>query len=466
MRRRLLHLKIVLLAFCFLGTLFVHAAEPLVWHQKKETFDADISKAQLPDLLRDISSLTGWQVYLEPGVSFESSAKFKDLPRADALRLLLGTLNFELSSKSNSVPTLFVFRTGAGNATQLIRTDKKGAAKIAKDGRITSQLIVTLKPGSKINIDVLAQQLGAKVAGKIDGQNAYLLEFSDEASADAARQQLSQTSDVASVDSNYSMEKPAPFSMASVNGSSPFNLKANAGGGDGNTVVVGLIDTAVQQLGAEMEKFLLPPLSTADEARVDGVQPTHGTTMAESILFGANTMLQSGQGSSLKILPVDIYGNDENTTTFRVASGVTMAVNNGANIVSLSLGSEGNSPFLEQLLQQVRDKGILVFAAAGNQPVTTPTYPAAYPSVIAVTSAQNSRGEVAPYANRGPFVDVILPGATVVPFNGGNWYVNGTSVSTALASGMMAGLAERSRRAPTELEQTFRETVRFQPPKP
>jgi hypothetical protein len=176
-----------------------------------------------------------------------------------------------------------------------------------------------------------------------------------------------------------------------------------------------------------------------------------------------NSILQQGQGSSLQILPVDIYGQNPSTTTFNVANGIVVAVNNGANILSLSLGSEGNSQFLASLIQEVRQKNILIFAAAGNQPVATPVYPAAYPAVIAVTSAQ-AQGTIAPYANRGSFVDVILPGATVVAFNGQNYYVNGTSVSTALASGMMAGLAEKSRRPPAQLEQTFRNAVPFTPP--
>lgn len=469
MRKGFLHLGILIIALCFFGTRMVAAAEPLVWHGKEKTFDADVSKMELRELLQKIAVLTGWEVYLEPGTSFAASAKFKNLPRTEALRLLLGKLNFEISPQTNSVPKLFVFRTGAGNATQLIRAEK-GKIILGKDRVIANHLIVTLKPGSKTDINVLAQQLGAKVIGKLEGLNAYLLEFPDEASALAARDQLSHVGDVASVDSNYSMEKPAPFAMTSVNGGgSPFNLKADAGGGDGSNIIIGLIDTAVQQLGADMQGFLLPALSAAGDSNPNNDIPTHGTTMAESILFGLNSMLQAGQGTSLQILPVDIYGNNSDTTTFAVASGITLAVNNGANIVSLSLGSAGNSQFLANLIVQVREKNILIFAAAGNQPVTTPTYPAAYPAVIAVTSAENSRGtskEVASYANRGSFVDVILPGATIVRYNGTSYYVNGTSVSTALASGMMAGLAERSRRPPAQMEQTFRNTVRFQPPKP
>ncbi|MEO5803675.1 MAG: S8 family serine peptidase [Verrucomicrobiota bacterium] len=466
MRKKFLQFSLVFLAVCCFGTHAGIAIEPLVWHGKEKTFDADVSRLELRQLLQNISNLTGWEVYLEPGTSFQASAKFKNLPRGDALRLLLGKLNFEISPQTNSVPKLFVFKTGAENATQLIEAEKKSVATVGKDKPISNHLIVTLKSGSGININVLAQQLGAKVIGKLEGLDAYLLEFPDEAAAIAAREKLSRVSDVASVDSNYSLERPTPFAMASVDARSPFNLKPEAGGGNGSKIVVGLIDTAVQQLGGDMQGFLLTGLSVAGDANPSTDFPTHGTTMAESVLFGLNSMLEQGQGTSMRILPIDIYGANPSTTTFNVASGITLAVNNGANILSLSLGSEGNSPFLEKLLQQAREKNILIFAAAGNQPVTSPVYPAAYPSVIAVTSAGNSKGTIAPYANRGSFVDVILPGATLISFNGQNFYANGTSVSAALASGMMAGLAERSKRPPVQLEQTFRNTVPFQPSQP
>jgi len=34
---------------------------------------------------------------------------------------------------------------------------------------------------------------------------------------------------------------------------------------------------------------------------------------------------------------------------------------------------------LDDIIQQALAKGIVIFAAAGNQPVSTPTYPAALP---------------------------------------------------------------------------------------
>jgi hypothetical protein len=456
----------LLFLFCGWGTL--SRAEktgkpPLVWHAKEKTFDADISGIELRDLLKKISSVTGWQVYLEPGTSRVSSAKFHDLPRGDGLRLLLGNLNFEIAPQSNSVPKLFVFRTGMSKATQLISADRAKLI-LGKNKIILNHLIVTLKPGSHVNIETLALQLGAKVIGKLDGVNSYLLEFPDEASATAAREQLSRNDEIASVDSNYSLDRPSPFKMATVNGSvggPSFALKPGVGGGDGKQIVIGLVDTSVQPLNANMQGFLLPAVSVAGEANPSSDSPTHGTTMAESILYGLNSTATQGQPVSVKILPVDIYGNDPTTTTFNVANGIVQAVNGGANILSLSLGSEGDSSFLATLVAEVSDKGIPIFAAAGNQPVTTPVYPAAYPSVVAVTSAGDQNGTIASYANRGDFVDIILPGATIVPFGDDRYYVNGTSVSTALASGMMAGLADSSHQAPSKLVSTLSATFAF-----
>jgi hypothetical protein len=84
---------------------------------------------------------------------------------------------------------------------------------------------------------------------------------------------------------------------------------------------------------------------------------------------------------------------------------------------------------------------VLFFAAAGNEPVTTPMYPAAYSDVIAVT-AINRDGGIAPWANYGSFVDIGAPGSSIVSFGGQAYLVTGTSTSTAIASGIAAGSAQ------------------------
>jgi hypothetical protein len=107
------------------------------------------------------------------------------------------------------------------------------------------------------------------------------------------------------------------------------------------------------------------------------------------------------------------------------------------------------------LIQQASADGVVFFGAAGNEPVTTPTYPAAYSEVIAVTDGDRN-GDVASYANRGSFVDLMTPGSSVVPFNGQSYLVNGTSASTAYASGIAAGLAGNSGDCPPGVIATMR----------
>ena len=157
--------------------------------------------------------------------------------------------------------------------------------------------------------------------------------------------------------------------------------------------------------------------------------------MAETVLRSLQAMTKGI--TSVQILPVDVYGPNPATSTFDVASGIVQAVNGGAKVINLSLGSAGDSSFLHSVVQDATKDNIVLFAAAGNQPVTTPFYPAAYSEVHAVTAID--QGQLAPYANRGSFVSLGTSGTSVVYYNGQAYYVAGTSASSAYISGAAAG---------------------------
>src|SRR5258706_11591657 len=84
----------------FLLLIFLAAAVPLWasetfnWRTNENRVTADIHSLQLSPLLERIASATSWQVYLEPDTTHIVSTKFKDLAPGEALRLLLGNLNF------------------------------------------------------------------------------------------------------------------------------------------------------------------------------------------------------------------------------------------------------------------------------------------------------------------------------------------------------------------------------------
>ena len=65
------------------------------------------------------------------------------------------------------------------------------------------------------------------------------------------------------------------------------------------------------------------------------------------------------------------------------------------------------------------------------------------------------QGQVADYANRGSFVDLMLPGTSVVPYDGQSWAVTGTSTATAFASGIAAGLADSGHNCPGQVIPTL-----------
>jgi Subtilase family len=423
----------LLLAFSLFAGVFPLKAETntLVWHKNQDTVDADISSWNVLQLLEHVAANTGWKVYLDPGAIHGVSVKFKGMPSSEALHAMLGNLNFMLVPETNAQWRFYVFRVSRQQATRLV-----APPKVAKP--IPNQLVVTLKPGSKTKIEDLARALNAKIIGRMDGQNAYLLQFPDATATQLAGAQLASNPDVSGLENNYPMESPP--TMAASNNGSP-NLQLNpVSSGNNKQLVVGLIDTPVQSLGANLDSFMQPAIHVAGDVSLSADQLTHGTAMAETILQSIGTA--TGGNSYVKIQPVDVYGNNQTTSTFDVANGIVQAVNNGADILNLSLGGTGDSQILRDTIANVLSRGIPIYAAAGNEPVTTPTYPAAYPGVIAVTAIDPTTGQIASYANRGSFIDIAASGTSIVNFDGQTWQVEGTSSATALVTGEAAGLAD------------------------
>src|ERR1043166_7824863 len=120
-------------------------ADTFNWNINQNRVTADVQSGNLSTVLGKIIAATGWQIYIEPGTTHTVSAKFKNLPPGDALRLLLGDLNFALVPETNSSSKLFVFRTFRQNATELVRAPKLAGARLKV---ITNERIVTLNPGA------------------------------------------------------------------------------------------------------------------------------------------------------------------------------------------------------------------------------------------------------------------------------------------------------------------------------
>jgi hypothetical protein len=407
------------------------AADTLNWNANRNVVSADIKSTGLLEILEQITAVTGWQVFIEPETIHTVSAKFRELPPGEALRLLIGDVNYAFVPGTNNTSRLYVFRTSRQNATQRVKPVK--AEEHSEPKIIPNQLIVRLKPGAKI--DDLARLLGAKVTGRLDSLNAYRLQFDDNAATDGARQQLASNPNVTSVENNFALDRPEVPQTVSGNFPEP-QLQLKPPPPSGRTVI-GLVDTAVQPFGNNLDQFLLKQISVVGDPTLSASVPTHGTSMAETML---RTLQALGNGSSsVQILPVDVYGNSETTSTFDVAQGIARAINKGANPINLSLGSSADSQTVRDLIVQGVQQGISFYAAKGNTPDTSPQFPAGDPGATPVTAVDSS-GQVVPWANRASLPAIGAMGTVPVTFAQQTFMVEGTSPATAIVTSTAANL--------------------------
>jgi hypothetical protein len=275
---------------------------------------------------------------------------------------------------------------------------------------------------------------------------------------------LAAEEDIAALESNYALSTPAVWEP--LPGLTIPNLRLQVRPwNDQSSVIVALIDTGIPTTGVQHPDFLLPTLTIA-ETTTTTTGLSHGSAMFETVLQGLDRSQSAETGQPVRVLPIDIYGGRAESSTFELAQGIAAALGNGADILNLSLSGPQPSPLVQDLLQQASQAGVLAFGASGNQPTTLPTFPAAYTEVIAVT-ASDRQGQVAAYANRGEFVQLMAPGTTLVPFAGDSWVVQGTSVATAYTSGLAAGWLADQRATPTQILPQLQQQFGFQPnPKP
>jgi subtilisin family serine protease len=177
----------------------------------------------------------------------------------------------------------------------------------------------------------------------------------------------------------------------------------------------------------------------------------HGTAVAGLIAAIPNNGIGiAGLGWNTKVLAVRVLDSQGAGLASKIAAGIRYAADYpGVKIVNLSLQQDSTdagkvSTELQDAITYAQSKGLLVVAAAGNQPVSAPSYPAAFPGVLSVAAVDGSDDSLAKFSRRGPWVDIAAPGVGVLtlatPCADGNCWVtpDGTSFATPIVSASAA----------------------------
>ncbi len=155
-----------------------------------------------------------------------------------------------------------------------------------------------------------------------------------------------------------------------------------------------------------------------------------------------NSIGVSSIGFNVSIIPIATFDSLNPGKIWTGYEGIAYAADAGADIISISWGSYTYSLIAQQVIDYASTKVKAIIAAAGNDNLKTPFYPAAYTHVIAV-SATNKLDQKCGFSNFGTWIDVSAPGEGIESCNTGSSvkYVtlSGTSAASALVSGL-AGL--------------------------
>lgn len=199
---------------------------------------------------------------------------------------------------------------------------------------------------------------------------------------------------------------------------------------DAPLVTVAVIDSGVCLDHPDLAGRILAGYDFVDDDAIAQDELGHGCGVAGIIAANIDNGIGiAGVAPNAMVMPVRVLDANGIGTYSDVAAGIVYAVDNGAEIINLSLGGANHSTLLEAAVDYAIGQGVTIVAAAGNTGGAV-LYPAKYEPVIAVGSFDQDL-QPSSFSANGAEVDVWAPGRDILMTGLNGTYVRGSGTSFA-----------------------------------
>ena len=210
-----------------------------------------------------------------------------------------------------------------------------------------------------------------------------------------------------------------------------------------SSIIIGIIDSGVQAAHPDLLQVAGFDFGDNDSNPDDNSsQAGHGTACAGVAAGRANSLGSVGIAAGCSIMPLKV-ANSAGTMTFSsIQNALMWGADNGADILSLSLGAAITSdPATDNAINYAFNAGCAILAATGNENKSTISYPAIHANVIGV-------GAASPCGDRkrsSSLSSEVNPGVSTDPngytCDGERWWGSNYGVTTAGAAGAVDVIA-------------------------
>ncbi len=243
---------------------------------------------------------------------------------------------------------------------------------------------------------------------------------------------------------------------------------------NGTGVNISVLDTGIDYNNPELQdnykggyNFISNNADPWDDNCLSVYKTCHGTHVSGIIAANADGMGIIGVAPKSNIFAVKVLDAGGFGDTGTVIAGIQWSIDNGANIISMSLGSYPDPVFPENdiaLLDAINtsyNQGILIVAGAGNTGTgdNFVLYPAAFDNVIAV-GAIDQNGQKASFSPTNPKIELTAPGVNIYStVQGGYANLSGTSQATPFVTGVAALIMSSGVRNNTDVRKILDDTA-------